>query len=103
MLKKSIGMGPTKWELELPTSLNNLGEVAHDFDQGLVKDDQELLILVPHEDPSRCHLSVVDLHKSSSTQAKSSKCKVEDEWTSLHKRALVNEKGHFVNLSTSLV
>ena len=36
-----------------PTSLENLGEEALDFDQGLVKDDQELLLLVPHEDPLR--------------------------------------------------
>lgn len=46
--RKPIGLGPTKCELELWKFLSYSVDVAGDFDTDLVKNDQELVVVVPH-------------------------------------------------------
>jgi hypothetical protein len=43
-----FSLGPTDQELELLTFLSYLMGVDYDFDQELVKNDQELVVVVPH-------------------------------------------------------
>lgn len=46
---KSIDLGPTKREFKLLTLQINLHEIVEDSNWELVKNDQELVVIIPHE------------------------------------------------------
>jgi len=110
---KPIGLGLIKWELKLSTILSyeprggSLGLWPRSCQlwprpYSLVKNDQKLVVVVPHGIYQGGHFSIVSLVQSVTSLVEISYV-IEFYWTSKSKRLPTNEKSLFFEFSTSLV